>query len=105
MMRKIFSVVIISAFIAVIVGCSSTPSPKGCLYTKVQGPFTITANQNFPKMGKAVSKSVLGLVAWGDCSVKAAAESAGITKIHHIDYEDFNIFFFYMEYTTVVYGE
>ena len=32
-------------------------------------------------------------------------DSAGITKVNHIDYEIFNIFNLYSEATTIVWGE
>ncbi|HNR88502.1 MAG TPA: TRL-like family protein [Spirochaetota bacterium] len=105
MRMKPIAVMCAAVLVIGILGCSSTPTPKGCIYTKVQGPFTVTANLNSPKVGRATASSVLGIVAWGDSSIKKACESAGITKIHHVDYEDFNILLVYMTYTTVVYGE
>ncbi len=41
----------------------------------------------------------------GDSSIKAAMDSAGITKVNHIDYEVFSLFSLYSEATTIVWGE
>ncbi len=59
------------------------------------------------KVGRATVRCyAYGLLAKGDMSVRTAAASAGITRVHHVDYEYRNIFFFtYQEMTTVVYGD
>ena len=41
----------------------------------------------------------------GDSSIKAAMDNGGITKVHHIDYEVFNILNLFSKATTIVYGE
>lgn len=48
---------------------------------------------------------MLGLVATGDASIEAAAKAGGITKIHHVDFENFSILGIYATFTTVVYGD
>ena len=48
---------------------------------------------------------MLGIVAWGDGSMHAAAENGGITTIRSADYEFFSAFGIYTTYTTVVYGD
>ncbi len=86
--------------------CSSTPTPKGILYTKTRGPFLATSNASITKSGKATVVSIAGVFTYGDASINRACEKAGITKIHHADYEDYTVFFgLYQEYTIVVYGE
>jgi hypothetical protein len=45
------------------------------------------------------------LVATGDASIEAAAKSAGITKIHHVDYHSKNILGIIGTFTVMVYGE
>jgi hypothetical protein len=57
------------------------------------------------KVGRATCRNILGLVAYGDASIAEAAREAGITTIHHVDAESTRIWFFYSQYTTVVYGE
>ena len=59
----------------------------------------------YSKAGSAKCKSYLGLVAVGDCSIEAAARAAGITEIHHVDYETLSVLGIYAEFVTIVYGE
>lgn len=105
-MLKKASLILLSVFTVLIVGCTSTPTPKGIIYTGCKGPFLGTSNEGGSKVGKASASSLLGLFAWGDASINTAARSAGITKIHHVDYDDFLILFgLYSQYTVTVYGE
>jgi hypothetical protein len=56
-------------------------------------------------MGSASSIDILGLVAVGDASAKAAADSAGITRVEHMDYEYLNVLGVFQKYATIVYGQ
>ena len=56
------------------------------------------------KCGKATSKGIV-LYTSGDSSIKAAMDNGGITKVHHIDYEVFNILNVFSKATTIVWGE
>ena len=47
----------------------------------------------------------LGLIAVGDASIRTAANSAGITKIHHVDYHTTNMLGIVARITVTVYGE
>lgn len=77
----------------------------GGLYTDVKAPLAVTSNEGSSKVGSAEATSILGLVATGDASIDAAAKSAGITKIHHVDYYSTNILGIYATFTVLVYGE
>jgi hypothetical protein len=81
--------------------------PGGYLYTNTQAPNDIDADasQLGTKRGESTSSTVLGLVAWGDASVYAAANAGGITTIRHVDYKYNNILSVYATFTTVVYGD
>jgi hypothetical protein len=52
-----------------------------------------------------MSKSYLGMIAVGDCSIETATKNGGITKINHVDWKVKNTLGFIGEYTTTVYGE
>ncbi|MBK8576721.1 MAG: hypothetical protein IPN90_13955 [Elusimicrobia bacterium] len=78
---------------------------NGFFYTEVKAPMGVTSNGPSSKVGRAMSSSVLGLIATGDSSIEAAAKNGKITKIHHVDYEAKNILGIYSTFTTVVYGE
>jgi hypothetical protein len=85
---------------------------SGCaaLYTDIKTPLpplcTNTDAQNSTHVGKASCASYVWIVALGDCSVQAAMQNGGISKVHHVDSE-INSYFLgiYTKFTTVVYGE
>lgn len=59
-----------------------------------------------PKRGTSTARSILGLVAWGDASSAAAAKEGNITVLNHMDQETMAVLFFlYVQYTTIVYGD
>lgn len=58
------------------------------------------------KSGKACAYSILGLVAWGDAGIRAAARNGGITKVKAMDMENFQIVGpVWMESCTLVHGD
>lgn len=86
--------------------CAMVSAPvNGGLIGDVKAPFAVTGNSGSSKVGTAEAKSILGIISSGDASIEAAAKSAGITKIHHVDYHAKNILTFIATYTTYVYGE
>ena len=86
--------------------CAMVAQPvNGYLYSTVKAPLDVTSNGMSTKVGRAECCSYLGLIASGDASVETAAKAAGITKIHHVDFETYSILGFYAKFTTVVYGE
>lgn len=98
-------------------GCAMvTPlPPMGILYTGITAPdaantFAMrtgeTGQVGTLKKGVSSATGVLGLIASGDASIKAAMENGGITKVHHVDYEkDIVLGGVYQKLTTIVYGE
>lgn len=86
--------------------CAFTTAPvSGFVYTDIKAPLAVTSNAGSTKVGTAKMQSILGIVATGDASIEAAAKSAGITKIHHVDYEATSIIGVIATFTVVVYGE
>lgn len=86
--------------------CASVQSPVGAwAYISVKGPMSVTANSGSSKVGTAECSGILGLIATGDASIQTAAKSAGISKIHHVDYESNSILGIISKYKVVVYGE
>ena len=57
------------------------------------------------KVGIASCESYFGLVAIGDCSIKAAMKKGGITQINYVDYGSTNILGFYAKFTVIVNGD
>ncbi len=62
------------------------------------------ATANTEKQGKACAKSILGLIAKGDASVRAAKENGGITEVTTIDHSARNFFGIVGEWCTLVRG-
>ena len=84
-------------------GCASAV-PVGVLYTELKLPVTATSIAG-KKEGTAECRSVLSLVASGDCSIETAKKNGGITKVSGVDWESKNILGILGEYKVHVYGE
>ena len=110
-MRKLIVGSSAAALVALFTGCAGVaPSAQsgrltGLVYSDYSGPHSVTANSGSSKSGSASATSILGIVASGDASVQAAAASAGITKIQHVDQKMERILMFWARYTVTVYGE
>ncbi len=100
-----FSAMLLVVFM--LTGCAQTSSPVfGGLYTGVSGPVTATpASGQATKMGTGKATSILGLIATGDASINSAAQAAGITTIHHVDFRATSILGLFASYEVIVYGE
>jgi len=104
-LAKGMAVAMAAAALAVLTGCA-TVVPCGAIYTGVSMPISnSTGSVSYTKVGHSTAKSVLGLVAWGDASIKAAATDGKIVKVQSVDYTADNLFGVYGKYTTVVYGD
>ena len=91
------------AGMAMLSGCASS-MPIGTLYTELRLPITATEAKG-KKEGTAECKSVMSLVATGDCSIEAAKKNGGITKVSNVDWEAKSILGIIGEYKIHVYGE
>ncbi|OGS07787.1 MAG: hypothetical protein A2204_03080, partial [Elusimicrobia bacterium RIFOXYA1_FULL_47_7] len=104
-MKNVFFVAVLFAAGLFVSGCATVAAPvNGGLYMNVKGPLAVSGNPTGTKMGTAECVSILGIVATGDASIQAAAKSAGITKIHHVDYKSTSILGLYSSFTVEVYG-
>ncbi|MDD5466064.1 MAG: TRL-like family protein [Candidatus Omnitrophica bacterium] len=104
-MKKISFIVSVLFLAAMLSGCA-TPYPMGMIYTEVKAPVAAgDGAMAYSKTGTAKATSILGLVATGDCSIKAAAANGGIKNIKYVDYDARNTLGIYGEYTTTVYGD
>jgi hypothetical protein len=81
--------------------------PYGSLFADISAPMTVDYEGQAvgSKQGRSSAASILGLIAWGDCGVQAAAQSVGLTRIHYCDYEYTNVLGFYQKFTVVAHGE
>jgi hypothetical protein len=107
-MKKLIGYTSLIAVAGMLVGCvgpmGTVGGVGGSIYTSVSGPVLATSHSSASKVGTASSEGVLGF-AWGDSSIKAAADSAGITKIQHVDYHTTSVLGVYAKTTVTVYGE
>lgn len=106
MFKKIKMIALSLSAVALMSSCAMVNVPvRGALYTSVKAPVAVTSNSGAAKVGTSSATSILGIVATGDASIDAAAKSAGITKIHHVDAEGMSVLGLYAKYTIYVYGE
>ncbi|MCF8366609.1 MAG: TRL-like family protein [Bacteroidales bacterium] len=102
-MKKLLGLLLIAGLMS---SCAFVATPvTGLVYTDIKAPLAVTSNEGSTKVGTAKMQSILGIVATGDASIEAAAKSAGITKIHHVDYEATSIIGVIATFTVLVYGE
>ena len=88
-------------------GCMIVDSPiKGVLGTEVIWGDVAgkTAPADTQKQGKACAESILGLIARGDASVRAAKENGGITEVSSVDHSARNFLNVVGEWCTLVRG-
>lgn len=108
-LHKFFAVLVASSSIAFLAGCYSTPimPPTGVIFSNIEAPESLSiAGQDLgTRRGAASCKALLGIAAWGDCSVKAAADDGGITRVKQLDYKFMNVLFVWQTLTTVAYGD
>ena len=109
-MAKYLMICVVLALVPALLlsGCAMVMTPvypTGFLYTDVNTPGEVTSNEASPKSGTSSCVSYVGMVALGDASIETAKKNGGITKIHSVDYETFNILSLYSEVTVTVRGE
>lgn len=102
-MKKILATVLAAAALMA-AGCVKTPV-SGFAYTDIKDGMAVTGNAGSSKVGTAEVKGYVGLVALGDASIQTAAREAGITRIHHVDYQTKSYVSVYTIYTIIVYGD
>ena len=102
-MKNVLKVSVLAAAAMLLQGCA-TSFPIGSLFTDVQLPVAVTGNAQGTKIGVAKCKSVLSMVATGDCSLEAAKKQGGITEVTHVDWKANNILGVIGEYELIVHG-
>ena len=102
-MKRFVSYCAVLAFAGTVSGCAS-PMPMGALYTELKLPITATGIQG-KKEGTAECKSIMALVAIGDCSIETAKRNGGISKVSGVDWEAKSVLGIIGEYKVHVFGE
>ena len=100
---------ILIALLFLLPGCVSIREVPyfGLLYSnhRFAGNYLLTNDVKPARKERSCMRMILGLVAYGEAGAGKIAADRGIMRIAYVDHEFFNIFFFYMRYCTVVYGE
>jgi hypothetical protein len=90
-------------------GCMIVDSPiRGVAGTEVIWGEVATGEPAAPgseKQGKACAESILGLIARGDASVRAAKANGGIKEVTTVDHSARNFFGIVGEWCTLVRGK
>lgn len=96
------------SLVVVLNGCMIVDSPiKGVLGTEVIWGDIATGESATPgtlKEGKACAESILGLLARGDASVRAAKENGNIKEVTSVDHSARNLLNVVGEWCTIVRG-
>lgn len=110
-MRKLVSIVLAAVVGLSASGCAPSVGapvmmPPGLIITMTTLPLDTDMSDEAPaiRQGSATAVNILGLFAFGNAGIDAAARSAGIEQIAYADYRAFSIFLLFTSYTTVVYG-
>jgi len=86
-------------------GCMIVDTPvMGVLGSRVRWGEFAQGDDTTHKEGKACMDTVLGLVARGDASVRAAKAAGGITEVSVVDHSARNFLNIVGEYCTIVRG-
>ena len=103
-MKKLLTVSFLGAALC---GCISAPfQPPMGMISQVKAPLSTDGNWNAGmKSGSADVQCVLGLCAWGDCSITAAAENGGLKRVDYVDYSYDNVLGIWQRAKGTAYGE
>jgi TRL-like protein family len=107
---RAFSVLAIMGLVVGLGGCMIVDAPiRGVMGTEVIWGDMATGAPSSPtspaaKEGKACAESILGLLARGDASVRAAKADGGITEVSSIDHSARNLLGIVGEWCTIVRG-
>ena len=110
MRRHLMGSALLAAMTMMLAGCgyrAPVMPPQGGMFSSFSAPLDIDADQTpvGARMGESSSMSILGLFAFGDASVDAAARNGNLQRIQYLDYHYLNILGLYQEFTTRAYGE
>lgn len=106
-MSKLLCLILVaSALVFPACSLTGTPAGAGLIWTNVSVAENVTSSAaESSKNGSGSITSILGLFAFGDASVESATNRAGITQIHHVDYDLMSFLGLFGHYTITVYGD
>ncbi len=111
-MKIIVVLALVGFACALLTGCAGfvqapVVPPFAFVYTHYGAPLDVDLQNTSinGKRGVASTQNILGIVAFGDASIKAAADDGRITTVEHVDYEFLNVLWVFSKFTTIVYGQ
>ena len=106
---KAWTMLVAASPLLLVSACMIVDAPiRGVVGTEVIWGDVATAEPGKPyagKEGKACAESILGLIAKGDASVRAAKANGGITEVSSVDHSARNFFGIVGEWCTLVRGK
>jgi hypothetical protein len=108
-MKKFLFIALVSAAMLAFSGCACySADVQGGVFdghTTTKASVVQAEGTVGTKVGEAKAYGVLGIAAWGDDSITAAAKAGGIKKIGTVDKKILNILGIWQMVTTIVTGE
>ena len=114
-MKNVKTYLVLALVVSIIfgsVGCGIYQAPvippNALIVTSIKAPLSINydATPLSTRKGAAESIMVLGLVAFGDCSITTAARNGELKVVNYADYEYFSVLFgIFTRFVVVAYGE
>jgi len=106
---KWIRVLTVSLLVIMMWGCATSSPVTGIVTSTTHsglGSAGVVDNAvPITKEGRSKCISVLGIYAYGDCSVEAAKANGGIKNVQSVSHETSGIAFFYHRYSTIVKGD
>ena len=91
MLKSINAALLICIIALSSAGCA-TYLPLGLVFTEVKTPIAVAEGDlSYSKVGSAMATSVLGIVATGDASIRAAMDNGNIKRVKHVEYSVRNV--------------
>ncbi len=104
-MTKMLASIGIATCVLGMSGCMIVQAPvQGILGSEVTWGDIATGKAATKKEGRACMDTILGLIARGDASVRAAKDSAGISEVSVVDHSARNFLGIRGQYCTIVRG-
>ncbi|MGL4721788.1 MAG: TRL-like family protein [Desulfovibrionaceae bacterium] len=100
-MKSLFNALFLSSFL-ILAGCAV--STTNALISVPSTPVSAGPPVPLTKKGESVCHNVLGIIAWGDCTIETAKKAGGITTAGQVNQDNFGILGIYYKTTTVVTG-
>lgn len=107
-MKNLVKLGALVALTSLATGCAMATGGNGAVNGYIYSGYKMGGNVGpgqGTKTGEACASSILGLIAVGDASLKAAKADGGITQVAHVDHDSFSILGLYASSCTIVVGQ